>query len=557
VDVPEIDFLPTMPAAIRRAAADFADRELLVMPDRRMTYAEADAASRRVAKDLLAAGVGKGTRVGIMFTWSPEWVVAWLAITRIGGLLVPFASTMKPPELLRALRHSDVAHLMVPPTLLDTDMFAFVERAVPGLAESGPGPHFLSEVPFLREVWVSGSHDRPWASRIDLSTAADDGSSARHVTDELLDAVEREVVPSDLMVVVYTSGATSDPKGVVHTHASQLRHGANLARNYADGFHREDRIYCSLPFFWIGGLTVILMTALHVGSTILCTERFEAEAALDLIEDEKANRVIGWPPAIVGLSQHPTFASRGLAHVSGLAPPPGVPADPDARHRSLGMSETSGPHTAPRPGERIHILPDELRGSFGAPLPAVHHRIVDPDEGTDVLPGEVGEILVRGYSLMDGLYKRERHDVFDEDGWYHTGDRGLFRDGYLIFLGRLTEMIKTAGANVAPREVEMAIESHPDVDMALVVGLPDEDRGELVTAVVVPEPGATIDVDALTSQLREDIATYKVPRRFVLVTRADVPWLPTGKPDKRLLKEHLLSAERDTRTSPIPATRTN
>jgi acyl-CoA synthetase (AMP-forming)/AMP-acid ligase II len=538
VEVPDVGFHPTMPTAIRRAAAAFGDRDFLVLPDRRLTFAEAEATSREVAKDLVAAGIGKGSRVGIMFTQSTEWVVSWFAVTRIGAILVPFPSTMKPPELRRALRHSDVALLVVPTTLLGKDMYEYVEGAIPELGGRGSAPHYIEELPYLRDIRFTEEPARPWASELSLSVerAAHGGP----VTDALIEQMEQEVAPGDLMIIIYTSGATSAPKGVVHTHAAELRHGANLARNFGEGFWSGERLFNSLPFFWIGGLTVALLPALVVGETLLCTERNDPDAALDLIEAENADRAIGWPPSIAAIALHPTFPDRPRAHIPMLVAPPGSPADPDLRHKSLGMTETSGPHVACPPDEVLRLLPERLRGSFGAPLPGVHHRIVDPDTGEDVPEGDVGEILVRGYSLLDGMYKRERRDVFDEDGWYHTGDRGFFRDGYLIFLGRFSEMIKTAGANVAPSEVESAIvQTDPNVDVALVVGVPDPERGELVVAAVVPQPGTTIDCDALADRLRRDLATYKVPRRFVVTTRAELPWLPTGKADKRTLQQRL------------------
>ena len=136
-------------------------------------------------------------------------------------------------------------------------------------------------------------------------------------------------------------------------------------------------------------------------------------------------------------------------------------------HNSLGMTETMGPHSAPGP-EAERILPEEMRGSFGLLVPCVEHRIADPETNATLDEGEVGEVCIRGYSLMNGLYKWERHETFDDDGWYHTGDKGFIRDGYLYFLGRLSEMIKTSGSNVAPREVELLLESFPEVGLAVV-----------------------------------------------------------------------------------------
>ncbi len=219
--------------------------------------------------------------------------------------------------------------------------------------------------------------------------------------------------------------------------------------------------------------------------------------------------------------------------------------DPGLRHNSLGMSETSGPHTAPAAAEKEVDLPERLRGSFGPPVPGVQHKVVDPENPSVALPdGVEGDLLVRGYSLMDGLYKKERWETFDEDGWYRTGDKGYFREGLLFFTGRSTEMIKTGGANVAPREVEVVLESLPGVQAAFVVGLPDPQRGELVGCLVCPEADTEIDPSALTEQLRTLLSTYKIPRVMKVVPYEDAPWLPSGKISKPRVAD-LLTAPTD------------
>ena len=214
--------------------------------------------------------------------------------------------------------------------------------------------------------------------------------------------------------------------------------------------------------------------------------------------------------------------------------------DPGLRHNSLGQTESFGPHTAAG-AELTRELPEELRGSFGLPVPYIQHRIVDPETGKDVVPGESGEVIVRGYSLSAGQYKRERHEAFDDDGWLHTGDKGHFIGNVLIFTGRITEMIKTSGSNVAPREVEVAIERFPGVGMAVVMAVPDPERGEAVGAVVTAHDGVTLDIDALKAELFEDLSNYKVPRHFLVLRAEEVPMLGSGKPDRRALKERLVA----------------
>ncbi|HEX4864906.1 MAG TPA: fatty acid--CoA ligase family protein, partial [Acidimicrobiales bacterium] len=180
--------------------------------------------------------------------------------------------------------------------------------------------------------------------------------------------------------------------------------------------------------------------------------------------------------------------------------------------------------------------------AFGHEVPGTEHRIVDPDTGQDAPDGSEGEVLVRGYSLMLGLYKKERSEVFDRDGWYHTGDRGYFRDGWFFFTGRQTDLIKTSGSNVAPAEVERCLMAYDDVKLAFVVGVPHEDKGQEVVALVVPwrsgsdtEAATPLEPDVLRGRLREEISSYKVPTQVLVIEDDQVPWLVSQKVDRRAL----------------------
>jgi acyl-CoA synthetase (AMP-forming)/AMP-acid ligase II len=544
--LPDLDYAPTIPVVVRRAAATFGDSDFIVMPDRRMSYAEAEVASRRVGKQLLAAGVGKGTRIGFAFPYGTDWVVAWLAITRIGAIGMPFSTSYKPAELRKALRFGDVDTLLVPATMFGRDHLPYVEEAVPGLAEAGPEPLRLPALPFLRHVRVSGPSDRLWAKALPLDVRPGGGAGTRtageapsvgdedDISDEFFEAVEAEVTPSDLMMTIFTSGTTSEPKGVVHTHGNFLRHGANLAR-FA-GLTSESRRLCAMPFFWIGGVGLTLNMALSVGSTVLCVEKFEPDAVLDLMEAEGATELAVWPQLGQRMQRYIVETGRDVSKIPAFAPPPTT--DPGLRHNSLGMTETMGPHSAAGP-EADRVLPEEMRGSFGLLVPAVEHRIADPETNATLGEGEVGEVCIRGYSVMNGLYKWERHDTFDDDGWYHTGDKGLIRDGYLYFLGRLSEMIKTSGSNVAPREVELLLESFPEVSLAVVVGLPDADRGEVVAAALVPAAGTSADPIEILRRAGAELSNYKVPRRVLVLAEDETPYLPNGKPDRLAVRQLL------------------
>lgn len=535
MQLPELDYLPTMPTVIRRAARQFGDADFIVTPERRMTYAAAEAASRAVGSQLLASGVGKGTRVAAMFGYGPDWLVAYLAVARIGAVFMPFSTSYKPAELRRALRLGDVERLIIPPTLNGADHTAFVEEAVPGLAGRGTEAMFLPELPYLRSVWVAGSTERSWAHPISVDFR-DPGPVA--LPEALLEQVEAEVTPADWMITVFTSGTTATPKAVTHTHGNFLRHGANLARFL--GFDRDTRSFCGMPFFWIGGVGLGLNMALAAGSTILCCEeRFAPDAALDLMEAEQANHIGMWSQLAQRLRQYIAASGRDTSGIPALAGPP--VEDPELRHNSLGMTETVGPHSGPGP-EADRVLPEEMRGSFGLLVPHVEHRIADPETGAALPEGQPGEVCIRGYSLMAGLYKKERYEAFDEEGWYHTGDRGWIKDGYLFFTGRLSEMIKTSGSNVAPREVEMALEAFPEVGLSVVTGIPDPERGEIVAAALVPKPGARIDPLDIMQRLDKELSSYKVPRRVLVLSETEMPQLASGKADRIRIREMLASS---------------
>ncbi len=516
-DAPDLSFRPTVGEALHHAAAHWPDHDFVVTPARHMTYAQAEEESRRLARRMLAAGMGKGTRVGVYFPYGQEWVVAWLAASRIGALVMPLATTYRPAEIRKVLRIGDIDTLLTARVVLGHDMQDMLEASVPGLADATGPRLFVPATPSLRAVWVTGDPDRAWATPLDLQVELDAPADAQ-VTDELLRAVEAEVVPADLAQVTYTSGSSADPKGVVHTHGTVVRATTALAAlRTADG--TPPRVFCAFPFFWIGG-TLILGAALQSGATVLVTERFDSAAALDLIEQAQATHVLGWPTLLQAMRDDPSFAGRTLPEIAGLTvgpadvalvggPVPGIPA-----HR--GMSETVG-----------NI------GSVG-------YRVVDPDTGVDVADGDEGELWVRGYGLMHGYYKQERADVFDADGWFHTGDRVFLHDGRAWFVGRTTEMVKSRGANVAPREVELFLEEEFDeVLYAFVLGLPHPEFGEQVAAVLVPAHGRTLDPDDIARRAREQISSYKVPTRIDVWDEADVPWLGSGKPDKRAIRERL------------------
>jgi len=508
---------------IRRAEAD---GEFLVTDDERLTFGEADTASMELADALLASGVGKGTRVGILFANCAQWLISWLAAARIGALTVPLSTFAPGAELARLLRHTDVQTVLMGRSIADRDLVERMQDALPGLTDGGA---VIAEpaAPYLRRIHVWPGSERAWASPWPRHT-----ESAASLTY----SAEGELVPADDLVVVSTSGTTALPKSVVHSHGSLVRHAYILARHR--GVTSTDRIYSPMPFFWVGGLTMVVLQALSAGAAILAQDVFEAGSTLALLERERATFISCWAQASRAMADHPDFANRDLSSVRGgtmleALPPDRRPREPDLAPNLLGMTETGGPHTMVEVPDTP--LPPELRGSFGIPLPGlVQHRIVEPASGTEAPDGQEGEIHVRGQIVMSGIYKQERHEVFGPDGWYATGDRGWFDDaGHLHFTGRASTLIKTAGSNVSPAEVESVLDSIPEVLHSFVVALPHQVRGQVVGAAVVPANGAQLSVESVVAHARRNLSSFKVPTVVRLVAEADLPMLPTGKVDRQ------------------------
>ncbi|MDL4816529.1 class I adenylate-forming enzyme family protein [Actinomadura opuntiae] len=499
----------TIAGLLKRGAREFGQERYLVTPTDGLSYAEADRRSALAARWLLHHGVGKGTRVGLFFTSDTEWAVWWLAASRVGAVVVPLSTLYAPAEIAKVLRLADVAVLIAPTRVVTIDVAERFEAALPGLPDQEAGRLCLPGAPYLRRIVLTSESDRSWATVWDAASTA-------VVPAELLAAAEDEVTPADLAIMVHTSGSTADPKGVLHTHGTLVRQTSTwpAAIRALTGASGVPRILCAMPFFWIGGV-LATTGALHEPVTVLVLPRLEAGAALDLIERERGNGVVGWPTFTQQLRDHPSFAGRDLSSA------------PMLRDGPLDLAMHGVPDGYP-----VHRSMSETAGSFAFTDTA----IVD-GEGRPVPDGDVGELLIRGAGTMAGYNKRERSEVFDQDGWYHTGDR-VYRhagDPRLFYVGRTSELIKSAGANVSPREVESAIEECEQVTQCVVIGIDHPTRGEEVCAVIVPAAD-DIDAEALAVEVRQRLSGYKVPTRWVIASSEKIPTLPSGKFDRRRLR---------------------
>jgi acyl-CoA synthetase (AMP-forming)/AMP-acid ligase II len=484
----------TVTDVLRHQSGARAEHPLLVCDAERLSYAEADRRSARLARGLIALGTGKGTHIGLLYPNGGAFVVGMLAAARIGAVVIPFSTFATPPEIAAQLVDSDTEILLATASFRSHDYRARLADA-------------QGSAPLLRHVLIDAEPD-------DMVDAT------------LLEAMEHDVDDSDSLAIVYTSGSTSAPKGVVHTHASLLGHQKVL--NEVRGLTPDDSLFCNSPFFWIGGIAFAVLATLLAGSTLVCSNAIDAADTLDLIEAEKPTMTNGFVAGITHLAGHPSLPDRDLSTVrrGNLYPimaPDVRPADPELRHTMLGMTEAGSVITI---SEDESDQPEHRRGSFGKPMPGFETKIVD------------GELCIRGPFVMQRYYKRSREECFDADGWFHTGD--LVRtdaDGFVYFIGRRGAMIKTAGANVAPAEVERAIAKVTGGTVVHVIGLPDPVRGQLVAAVLALEAGAEFDEAAVRERLKGELSSYKIPKRFAAVLRSDIPLLSSGKVDVAALQK--------------------
>ena len=518
----------------RHAANDFVVSSVGDGSIERVTYADADRRSAAMAAQLVAAGVTKGSRVGILAPNGPDFVVAFLAATRIGAVAVPINTFFQPRELGWVVRDADLHTVLATPSLLGKPTLERLQEAVPGLTPraGGPLPLQVPTAPHLRNVLPLGEPDEPWPSEWPAP-----------VGDDMLHACEASVRPADDLVVIYTSGSMADPKGVIHPHGTAIRHSHFIASQH--GWTPDDRVYVPMAFFWVGGLVFGVLGPMQIGVSILTEHRFEPGDVLRMLKRERATYATGFPHVGPALVNHPDFATTDLSSLREgyqqvLLAPERRTKDPTLRVAQLGMTETCSSHTWWPPHEE---LPEEKRGSLGVSAPGYEHKVVD-DDGKTVADGVVGEICVRGEALMRGIVGKLRHEVFDVEGWYHTGDSAhRDSDGHLYFAGRTDDMIKTSGANVAPVEVEAVLGAISEVRVAYVVGVPDPVKGALVAAVVVLNEGADATVEGLTARCRERLAAYKVPKRWeILHDTLGLPYTSTNKIDKRALAKQLTAS---------------
>jgi len=489
-----------------RAALIAPEVEAIVAPDGRLSFAELREASMRIRGALEANGVRRGDHVAICIGNSLRWVELFYAVSGLGAVVVPVNTRFKSEEMAYALRQSRASTLFVADRFLNIDFVGMLRGIAPDLDDAGRDPR-AGALPDLERVVVIGD-DVPAAAvgYEEFLRRGDEGN------------VSLAADPDDVALIQYTSGTTAFPKGVLLTHRSMAANG--FFSGMRIGLRAGDRFHTARPFFHVAGTTLSILSATQHAATLVVMERFEAGEALRLFEEERCTHFSGNDTIALMLLGHPDARTRRLRlRGAWLAASPSIAKrviDEFGAHETVvgyGLSEA-----APNVAQSAWWEPEGIRVS-GAMLPEPGVEVRIAMEGTDRPTGEVGEILVRGWNVMQGYFDMpEQTAEALRDGWLHTGDLGrLDAEGRLHYVGRLKEIIRVGGENVSPGDIENVLHRHPAVRQAVVVGVPDERLVEVPFAFILSNPGQHPDPAEILGWAKNEMAGFKVPRHAHIV----------------------------------------
>ncbi len=481
-------------------AAGAPERPAIILNDTRLSYAELDAATARMAGYLVAQGIGPGDRVAVMLPNVPAFPVIYYGVLRMGGVVVPMNPLFKVREIEYYLSDSGATMIF----------------GMPGEAQTA------AEAAGVRFVPVEGADTIAMAG---IVGSADPIAEVAEVTDD------------DTAVILYTSGTTGHPKGAELTHAN-LNSNQDVSARTLFNLTENDVVMGCLPLFHVFGMTCGLNTVVATGASLTLIPRFDADAALDVIARDRVTVFQGVPTFYMAMlnkaaGRDPDLSSLRLAVAGGSSLPVEVLHQFEKTFDCMilegyGLSETSPVASFNHPDA------ERKPGSIGFAIEGVEMAVVD-ESGVEVPTGEMGEIVIRGQNIMRGYWNQpEATAEAIRDGWFHSGD--LARrdsDGYFYIVDRIKDMILRGGLNVYPREVEEVLYEHPAIAEAAVVGVPHDTMGEEVAAFVVLAPDKSADPAEISQFVKDRLAGYKYPRQVIVVE--SLPKTASGKILKREL----------------------
>lgn len=529
----------TVGGLLDEVAQKYPERDALVYSDRDLKYSyhELNARVDKLAKGMLALGIGKGDHVGIWATNVPDWLTVFYATARIGAVFVTVNTSYKPAELEYVMAQSDMKALFLIDGYRDTDYVQAVYDLVPELKTMPRGSLNSARFPFLKSVIYIGPHQHHgmygFAEVLELSSQASDDELAR---------VKASLDPHDVVNMQYTSGTTGFPKGVMLTHYGIINNGLSIGERQR--FTGAERLCLPVPLFHCFGITLGVMAVLTHAATVVPLETFDPLMVLATIQKERCTAVYGVPTMFIAELTHPMFNMFDMSSLrTGImagspCPEPVMRQVMEKMHCSeitivYGLTEASPGITQTRTDDPVHVRVSTV----GKPFEGVEVKIIDPETGKTVRRGEPGELCSRGYNTMKGYYKmpQQTAEVLSPDGWLRTGDQAVEDDeGYIRITGRLKDVIIRGGENIYPKEVEDFLREIPGIRDIQIVAVPSEKYGEEAAAFVQLN-GKGLEPGEIQDFCRGKIARYKIPK-YIFFTDS-FPMTASGKIQKFKLRE--------------------
>ena len=524
----------TIGAALDEAAQRYGEKIATVFHNGEVTYNQLKQTSDLVARGFLNLGIGKGDKVAIWMAGYAEWAYAYFALARLGAIMVPVNTRYRPEEVEYVLNKSKASILLLKRER-NKDYLSLLKELCPGIDEAaGAIPN--EKLPHLRKIIVSSQRSLTGCMAFDDLQTLGAG-----VSEGALNQVAGKVTSEDLAMIQFTSGTTATPKGAMLFHVAMLR-GAYYGSQVL-GLTEADRFFSPQPFFHVGGSIKVMLAPIVSGCTMIVQPYFDAGEALELMERHRCNVLMGHQPHFIEYLNHPELKKKKLVLEKGM-----IFAGPEINKRvydEMGIKKLISPYglTETHIGGTVCEMDDplELRMiTVGRPMPGVEIGIRQP-EGKDFLPaGEPGEVCFKGWCITKGYFDdpEKTAEALDANGWFRTGDVGVIgRDGYLRLVGRIKDMIRVGGENVAAADVEAVLLKHDAVKQAVAVGMADDRLVEVVAVFIELKTGKRASEQEIMDYCRQHLASFKVPRRVVFVN--DWPMTGAGKIQRFVLKDSL------------------
>ena len=524
----------TIGMALDAAVEKYRDRVASIYHGSAVTYRELKQKSDQLARGFISLGVKKGDKIAIWMAGYAEWAYVYFALARIGAVMVAVNTRYRPEEIQYVLNKSR-ASLLIFKDEPNKNYFALLQELAPGVGQIEKALP-TAQLPFFKQVIIAS--ERRFRGCMTLAELAERGQAIGE--NELSNAASK-VGGEDIAMIQFTSGTTAMPKGALLFQSAMLR-GAQCGCG-ALQLTESDRFFSPQPFFHVGGSIQVMLTPILSGCTMVVQPYFDAGEALALMERHRCNVLMGHQPHYIEYLNHPDLAKRSLALEKGM-----IFASPEVNkrvHDEMGIKKLTSPYvlTKTHTGGHACALDDSLElrlTTVGRPMPGVEIAIRQP-EGKEFLPqGQAGEVCFNGGCVNKGYFDdpEKTAEAIDGDGWFRTGDLGMIgSDGYLRLIGRIKDMVRVGGENVAAAEVEAVLLKHDAVKQAVAVGMADPRLAEVVAAFVELKPDQSTSEAQLIDYCRQHLASFKVPRRIIFLT--DWPMTGAGKIQRYVLKESL------------------